>query len=41
MSIRRTQFDASGPRARSVIGRMRFGIEIAGVETLDMGQHCF
>ena len=37
-SIRRTWFDASDPRARPVVRRMRFGIEIAGVEMLDMRQ---
>ena len=37
-SIRRTWFDASDPRAWSVIGRMRFGIEITGVEMPDVGE---
>src|SRR3984893_10885983 len=40
-SIRRTWFDASDPRARPVVRRMRFGIEIAGVEAPDVGQESF
>ena len=29
---------ASGPRARAVVGLVRLGVEIAGVETPDMRQ---
>jgi hypothetical protein len=31
----------SNQRARAVIGQVGFGIEIAGVEALLMGQQCF
>jgi len=39
-SIRRTWFNASDPRARTVVGEVGFAVEIIGIEAPDMGQKC-